>query len=206
MSPTANQQDPINLAIIQLRLDPQHNFVSKSNNKLLTSLQCYQSTLLKPTQQQINACLEQAIISHPNNRLIKTKMAKQNLDTQPQEALKKLKQLIELFPQDEALLLILAQTKRNQGLIKEAQHILISNIENKRYKFELYQELSQGYANQQQWAEAYLFEAHAHLELGNFTRTRHLLTQSKIAAQPISDKYHKTQRQLESRIPPQLNR
>ena len=203
LTPTQRNHDPINLPIIQLRLDPQHTNRTQNTGPILTSLQCYQTTLIAENIQQVPSCLEQAITTHPNNRLLKTQLVKIQHISQVNKGLAKLKQLSELYPQDEAILLILAQTLRNQGLEKQAQEMLISNIENKRYKFELYQELSQSYASQQQWAQAYLFEAHAHFELGNIPRTRHLLEQSKETIQPISNKYSKIQKQLEARLPPQ---
>ncbi|WP_052501515.1 M48 family metalloprotease [Thiomicrospira microaerophila] len=203
LSKTQHQHDPLNLGLIQLRLNPKRATL-QSRTGLLSTLECYQQTL-NAHKQQNTPCLSEALNTHPNNRLLKLKHIRQQQGLNPNRAVSDYAKLIELYPQDEAILLLFAQAYRTLGQEENAQTLIISHLDNKRYKYALYQELSQSFSSQQRLAEAYLFEAFAYFDLGNLQRAQHLLMQSKRTHRPIANIYQKTQQQLATQIKPNKN-
>ncbi|WFE69134.1 M48 family metalloprotease [Thiomicrospira sp. R3] len=201
LTPHFSRHDPLNLALIQIRLSNQVK--PHSNQASLATLECYRLNI-DQNQQTLShqTCLDELIQNNPNNRLIKTQVLKQQLKRDPEKTMSEFKKLIELYPQDEGILLIMAQSYRKLGLENKAQELVINNIANKLYQFELYQELSQSFAEQQRWGEAYLFEAEAYLTLGNLDRARHLSKQSRNANPAINLSYLKRLEHLEQRLDP----
>ncbi|UQB41828.1 M48 family metalloprotease [Thiomicrospira microaerophila] len=201
LTPYITRHDSINLALVQIRLS---NQIKPNSNPIhLETLRCYQSSIQHTTASSTALdCLNQSLANHPNNRLLKTQLLRIKIEKEMDHSLNELNKLLELYPQDEAMLLITAQIYREQGKTQAAQQLILNNIHNKRYSFELYQELSQNFAAQQQWAEAYLFEAQAHLALGNFERAKHLIKQSKTSLPSISPELAKQQASIEQQLNP----
>lgn len=194
------RHDPINLKLIQQRLTLSQPI---TNQKLLTDpiVNCYRRLSLD-TGSPDTSCLNQALERHPNNRLLKTLSQKIAFHHEPTKALEELQHLTEIYPQDEALLLLLARYHREHSNNETAQKLLISNLTNKLYKFELYQELSQSFASERKMAEAYLFEAKAYLDIGDLERARHLIRLSQESTPTIGTTLNKKQQALNNLLNP----
>lgn len=193
------RHDPINLPLVQLRLNQQ--IKPNVNHEYMQTLKCYQSYLKPQTITNLTpSCLNQALEAHPNNRLLKAQLLKIQLTKEPDDTLLAFNKLLELYPQDEALLLMAAQAYRTIGEEHKAQRLILNNLDKKRYTFELYQELSQSFAEQQLFSEAYLFEAQAYLSLGNHQRAKHLINQSKRANPSISQEFSKQLSYIEQKL------
>lgn len=192
---------PIDLALIQTRLQPE-TAISKTNDiQQQEAIQCYKKSLERQNAFESNlACLEQALNDFPNNRLLKTQLIEQLLKQSEDKAIDSLKKLQEIYPQDEAILLMLVDSYQTKGQNSLAQTIIFENIDKLLYQFEVYQALSQSFAHQQKLAEAYLFEAYAFYQLGNHQRARHLAEQSQKTIPKLDKKYIKHYEKLTKKL------
>ena len=192
---------PIDLKLIQTRLQPNtHNQKNKNQHDQII-LDCYaQSFTSKNSTKAKLDCLEKALTQYPNNRLLKTHLIEQQLKHHDDKAIDNLEKLQAIFPQDEAILLILANSYREKGLQNQAESLLLDNVEQLLYQFEVYQALSQNFSEQQKLAEAYLFEAYAYYQLGNHQRARHLIEQSRKTIPKLDEKYIKDYEKLEKKL------
>lgn len=191
-----DQHDKINLFLIQQRLrnlaqtttDYQTPETPYSNE-----IRCYKQV----TKKEVTStnCLKDALYNHPNNRLLKTAQIL-HTEQDTQEKLQQLEALHAIYPQDEALILILARAYQKANQPKQAIQLLETHTENLTYQFETNQELSQLYAQTNQLAEAYFYEASAFLSIGNIERARYLAQLSTEQNPPISKRLKKASSQL----------
>ena len=165
--------DPLNLKLIQQRLlanTQQSNPHFSGGSQLDVSARCYRENM-----QQATPCLKDALNQHPNNRLLKTLSAQQLTQTLPDKGIEALKTLTQLYPQDEAILLRLAQAYQQNDHIEQAVQLLTERTPTMLYQAALYQALSQIYAQQDKLAEAYLYEALAQIDLQQNQRAAYLI-------------------------------
>lgn len=178
-----SQYDPLNLALIQQRIqyiNQNQPIGATSHNNVVN---CY--ARLSFNQYNLEQqCLTEALKQHPNNRLLKTLQLTLKLNHDPKRAIKELEALNAIYPQDEAILGILANAYHQQGMFEKAQQTLIKKTPEMLYQYALYQQLSNLYAQQNKLAEAYYYEALANLSIGQHERSRHFLKQSQQANHP----------------------
>lgn len=176
-----SQYDPLNLILIQQRIKHINQIIDINSHNTIAD--CY----AKLTFNQYNLeqqCLTQALKQHPNNRLLKTLQLTLKLNRDPQNAIPELEALTALYPQDEAILGILANAYQQQGMYEKAQETLIKKTPEMLYQYALYQQLSNLFAHQNKLAEAYYYEALANLSIGQHERSKHFLTQSQQVCNP----------------------
>lgn len=191
-----DQHDGINLFLVQQRLKA----LAQTSTKYLTpdtpykeETACYRQVIQKKSASV--DCITEALSSHPNNRLLKTAQilhTEQSIQQQHQQ----LEALHAIYPQDEALLLILARAYQNAKQPEHAIKLLETNSENLLYQFEINQELSQLYAQADKLAEAYFYEANAFLMIGDIERARYLARLSTEQTPPITSRLKKASNQL----------
>jgi predicted Zn-dependent protease len=191
--------DPLNLKLIQQRLR-QHtqttNQVPFNQSTLDPKAQCYAKNLQAP-----DTCLNELIKTNPNNRLIKTLYAQQLAQQNPKKGIEALHTLSELYPQDEAIVLRLAQAYINNNQSKQAIKLLSERTPTLLYQATLYQTLGQIYAQQKQLAAAYLYEALAQLDLQQTQRAAYLI---KLSSESPPSNNTGIQKQIQ-RLNEQLN-
>ncbi|MGE4501502.1 MAG: M48 family metalloprotease [Thiomicrospira sp.] len=191
--------DPLNLKLIQQRLR-QHtqttNQVPFNQATLDPKAQCYAKNLQAP-----DTCLNELIKTNPNNRLIKTLYAQQLAQQNPKKGIEALHTLSELYPQDEAIVLRLAQAYINNNQSKQAIKLLSERTPTLLYQATLYQTLGQIYAQQKQLAAAYLYEALAQLDLQQTQRAAYLI---KLSSESPPSNNTGIQKQIQ-RLNEQLN-
>lgn len=188
--------DKVNLFLVQQRLKS----LAQTSTEYLNPetaytevVDCYRQSIKETATN--NDCLAEALMEHPNNRLLKTAQilsAKQR----DQKKLQQLEALHAIYPQDEALVLILAKEYKRTNRTKQAVKLLEATRQNLNYQFEVNQELSQLYAQADQLAEAYFYEANAFLSIGDLERARYLARLSTEQKPPISTRLKKASNQL----------
>lgn len=192
--------DQINLLLIQQRLkklgQTPTNYVTKET-PYTNTINCYKQAIQAQSQQP--NCLTDALYQHPNNRLLKTAQILYT-ESNTQTQLQQLEALHAIYPQDEALLLILARTYQQANLSKKAIRLLEMNRQNLLYQFEVNQELSLLYAQDDQLAEAYFYEASAFFTIGDIDRARYLARLSTEQNPTITSRLKKASSQLISAL------
>lgn len=199
LTATQPQYDKLNLALIQQRIkyNNQARSINSTTDNAVTN--CYARLSFSQHGFDQN-CLREALANHPNNRLLKTLELKLKLRTDPKTAINGLVALNSLYPQDEAIVQILADAYRQQGMIDKAQQTLVQKTPNMLYKYALYQQLSQILSQQNKLAEAYYYEALANLDIGQIDRSQHFLKQSGQANTPQDPQLNKLIEALENRL------
>ncbi|MBE0492919.1 MAG: M48 family metalloprotease [Thiomicrospira sp.] len=192
-----DHHDKVNLFLIQQRLkhhaqQPNTEFIEASN-PYSNVIQCYKQHISEKNASA--ACLKEALSQHPNNRLLKTAQIMHGQHNNSQK-LPSIEALHAIYPQDQAILQLLAQAYQQAGQIEQAIERLERNPHNHTYQFEIYQKLSQLYAQTNKLAEAYFYEANAYLGMGDIERAKHLARLSNQQNPPISRHLEKASKQL----------
>ncbi|VAW48754.1 hypothetical protein MNBD_GAMMA04-436 [hydrothermal vent metagenome] len=196
MLPVQSPKQPNNhLALIQLKLKAhiKETKTAPYTQKRSAPLSCYQKNVDLLTKKapfslaQIE-CLQTLVKQNPNH-IFYTTLLLQILAQHPindskaiHVALNQADYLLDLYPNNTAVLL--SYTDFLLSLKKETQAIALlkSYVENQRYTYQVYKKLSEIYANQQQTANAYFFLALAQFDIGNTKRTSYLLKQANLTA------------------------
>ncbi|MCF6298760.1 MAG: M48 family metalloprotease [Thiomicrorhabdus sp.] len=184
------------LTLIQLKLRALAK-MSKApplpSQKQTYDITCYQQNLQTLTKQSKQAsanidCL-QTLVQHNPNHLFYTTLLLQTVIKHPINDPKKINMarhqatyLLDLYPNNTALLLSYTNLLLYLNQPSEAIALLKTHTEHQRYTYQAYKKLSEIYAKQQQTAEAHFFLALAQFDIGNLKRTQYLLKQAKITA------------------------
>ncbi len=186
------KRDNNDLILIQLRLKQanQDSNNSLSDNTLTHDETCYKNSLKVPSSNKpFNIqCLQTLVKNNPNRIMYTTQLlhaiVQQELNT-PNLMLFANHQadyLMELYPNNTAILMYYTNFLLYQNNDEKAVELLKTHTENQRYTYQAYKKLSEIYAQKQQTAEAYYFLALAQFNIGNLKRTRYLLKQAKKTA------------------------
>lgn len=149
------------------------------------SMQCYQHTLIPDAELKENNCLLGQLEKQLNNPFYFTLLL-EKVTTSPNVPNKLIQQinqhgalLLALHPSHYALHHRMADFWYKQGLFHQATTLLIHFAQNSDYRYLPYLTLAQWYANDEQLAYAYLYQAKAELEIGNLNKTEHFLNLAK---------------------------
>ncbi|HIE40733.1 MAG TPA: peptidase M48 [Thiomicrorhabdus sp.] len=200
------------LLLIQLRLKQTHPDAnsSLSDNALTRDEICYKNSLKSANNTFNIQCLQTLVKNNPNHIMYTTQLLhtivqrELNAPNLIQFANRQASYLMELYPDNTAILMHYANFLLYQNSTKEAIELLTTHTQNQRYTYQAYKKLSEIYAQQKQIAEAYYFLALAQFNIGNLKRTRYLLKQAeKIAStslkQQISFFKHKNDKLLKDK-------
>lgn len=141
------------------------------------TVKCYSKLLLDKTEGF--SCLNMALNHYPNNRLLRSLEAERVFINDPNLAIKKLKELNAIYPQDFAIIIQLAQAYKENNQLDAAIELLNKLIPEQRYRYELYNLLAEIYSKTDKNHYAYLSQARAQLEIGNKAHAEHMLKQAE---------------------------
>jgi predicted Zn-dependent protease len=183
------------LTLIQLKLSSHAKTprVPSSPQKQTNAVNCYQQNLQSLTKQSEQAsanidCLQTLVQQNPNHLLYTTlflqALIKHQISASKQinMALHQATYLLDLYPNNTALLLGYTDLLLYLNQPSKSIALLTTHTEQQRYTYQAYKKLSEIYAKQQQTAEAHFFLALAQFDIGNLKRTLYLLQQAKITA------------------------
>ncbi|GKT11707.1 MAG: beta-barrel assembly-enhancing protease [Thiomicrorhabdus sp.] len=184
------QQDN-SLELIQHRL-LQPKQITKDNNYLFTDLEiesrCYLQNLLaiKSNSHTPNYdCIKKITQEHPEQSLytnLLLELIKQSDHVNGNLKLFALQQgsfQIALFPQNNATLIRYSELLLKLNKTNSAIELLVQYTKGRRYKYLIHKKLSEIYAKQQQFTQAYFYKAKSEFNIGNLKRTIHLLEQAE---------------------------
>ncbi|MDG6778463.1 M48 family metalloprotease [Thiomicrorhabdus sp. zzn3] len=198
--PLIFEHDTETLTLIKLRLQAKTGVrdATLQEKPLNDAQQCYQNTVNtlfnysdklshqnKPTD-----CLTRIIRNHPLQPLYRTLQLEtfnQAKKTKKKDALKLAEIANDLFPQNASVLIQYAKLLEKYNKPKKAIDLLEGQVDKLLYKQKVYKQLSRLYADMDDLAYAYFYEALGQFEIGNLKKTEIFLEK----AEEISNSDHK---------------
>lgn len=198
LKPINKVKQPSQLNLMQQRiayLKGSSTLNNMTNRSLDKNEQCYSKALnAKQNNKPIPDCLIQLALNPSESNIFMSELLQNFINNEkPLSSIdfKKLKKHIELktelYPEEESLPIYFSRLLRKLNKTNEAISVL-SKAENQlKYKYDLFMELSELYAKQQQNDEAYFNLAKAYLESGNPERSQYFIKQA-LEAKTNNDK------------------
>lgn len=190
--PLIFKQDTETLTLIKMRLQAKTGIrdTTLQEQSLSPAQQCYLNTVntLFNYSDQLSHknkstdCLTSAIKNHPLQPLYRTlqlEVFNQTTETKKEKTLKSAEIANELFPQNVSILIQYTKLLEKYNESERAIQLLEGNVNKLRYKQKAYKQLSQLYADMNNLAYAYFYEALGQFEIGNIMKTQIFLEKAE---------------------------